>query len=249
MNDTNNPAGPNILVVLVDQMRRQATGHMGDPNVRTPTLDHMASRGLTFTAACSSYPVCVPFRFTLMTGEYAHSRDVPSLGYRMSPAERTLGEAIATAGYDTAYIGKWHLYGNFGVAALQSQAQSNRTRVPPNHRRGFDHWRGFELSNAFYDTWYFADDEREPRRLDGYQTDGLFGLCAEYLDGRRAGSRPFFAILSVEPPHPPFVAPPANDRRVRERGDLHLPANVSRTDARRLSPGWRNAQNAGGPPR
>jgi len=156
---------PDILVVLVDQLARHALSRYGDPNTRTPEIDRMAAEGLAFEAMCSTFPACVPFRFSMMTGQYAHSRMVPALGYRMSPAERTLGEAIQAAGYQTAYMGKWHLYSLYGVVGNQTLAQANRTPIPASHRRGWDIWRGFELRNDFYDTWFFEDDDPEPKRL------------------------------------------------------------------------------------
>ena len=75
---------PNILVLLSDQLRRQALGIYGDPDARTPHLDAFAQQGVRFDNACSTYPICVPFRFTLMTGEYAHVRKVPGIEYVMS---------------------------------------------------------------------------------------------------------------------------------------------------------------------
>ena len=105
---------PNIILIISDQLRRQALGCYGDPNVSTPNIDALAAAGARFDAASSTYPVCVPFRFTLMTGEYAHTRFIPSIEWRMSPAERTLADEFNDAGYATALFGKWHLYGNFG---------------------------------------------------------------------------------------------------------------------------------------
>ena len=209
---------PNIVVVFVDQMRRDAMSCAGDPNVMTPNLDRMARNGVRFTSACSTFPACVPFRFSMMTGEYAHSRNVPALGYRLSPAERTLGDAIKAQGYATAYIGKWHLYSAYGVSGGLTLSQASRTPVPASHRRGIDYWRGFELRNEFYDTFYFADDHPEPRRLEGHQTDGLFALAVDYLENRRDADSPFFLVLSVEAPHPPFMASEESLRRVCERG-------------------------------
>ena len=83
---------PNILVVLSDQLRRQALACYGDPDARTPHTTQLARDGIAFDQACSTYPICVPFRFTLMTGEYAHTRLVPGIEWRMSPAERTLAD-------------------------------------------------------------------------------------------------------------------------------------------------------------
>ena len=85
---------PNIIVILSDQLRRDALGVYGDPNVATPNIDRLARKGVRFTNACSTFPVCVPFRFTLMTGEYAHSRFVPEIEWRMSPAQRTLADEV-----------------------------------------------------------------------------------------------------------------------------------------------------------
>ena len=81
---------PNLLVVLCDQLRRDALGAFGDPNVATPHLDRLAKAGVSFTAACSSYPI----RVTLMTGKDAHSRFVSGIEWRMSPAERALAEGV-----------------------------------------------------------------------------------------------------------------------------------------------------------
>lgn len=209
---------PNIVVVLVDQMRRDALSCAGDPNVRTPNIDALAARGMRFTAANSTFPACVPFRFSLLTGQYAHSRNVPALGYRLSPAERTLGEAVAAQGYATAYIGKWHLYSAYGVSGGLSLSQTARTPIPASHRRGFAYWRGFELRNDFFDTWVFSDDNPEPEHLEGHQTDALFDKAFQYIEQDRPQDAPFFLMLSVEAPHPPFMATPEHLARVQARG-------------------------------
>jgi len=97
---------PNIIVLLADQLRRSAISLYGDPNIQTTACDEMASLGVAFRNACSTSPVCVPFRFSFMTGQYAHSRAVPSIEYRMSPTERTLADDFNDANYETIYIGK-----------------------------------------------------------------------------------------------------------------------------------------------
>ena len=102
----------------------------GDPNVATPAIDALADSGARFDAASATYPVCVPSRFTLMTGEHAHTRFVPSIEWRMSPAERTLADEFNEAGYDTAYFGKWHLHGNFGVLPGHNVVKASRTAIP-----------------------------------------------------------------------------------------------------------------------
>jgi len=229
---------PNVIVVLADQLRRDALSFMGDPNVRTPNIDAMAAEGVVFEAMSSTFPTCVPFRFSMLTGEYAHSRAVPALGYRLSPAERTIGDVMVEAGHATAYIGKWHLDTLYGITGGQSLVQANRRPIPKSHRRGFEHWRGFELRNSFFDTCYFADDDPEPKRIEGYQTDGLFDLAHRYIETERPKDRPFFMILSVEAPHPPFEAPEPSVDAVRARGPLRHRPNVDIAGIRFFPPEW-----------
>jgi arylsulfatase A-like enzyme len=216
------PVVPNIIWVFADQLRGQALGHAGDPNVRTPHIDRLAATGVRFTAACATYPVCVPFRFSLLTGEYAHSRWVPTLDWRMSPAERTIAHELGDAGYDTIYVGKWHLNGSIPPGDARA---INRQPVAPGFRGGFREWHGFNLRNGYFDTCVFHGDDETPVALPGYQTDGLFDIALDCLrrrgvsGGDRTGGRrrPFFLALSVEAPHPPHEAPEADLRRLRAR--------------------------------
>lgn len=219
---------PNILVFFGDQHRRQAMGCMGDPDAVTPNLDGLSRRGVTFTAACSTYPICVPFRFTLMTGQYAHSRCVPGIEWRMSPAERTLADEFNDGGYDSYYYGKWHLYGGHGRKPFSSAIAAGKTIVPREHQGRWKHWRGFELRNDPFDTWYSFDDEQAVRRVPGYQTDGLTTMAIEELT-QRDRTRPFAAVISVEPPHNPFIAPPEYEARWKDR-PLTLPPNFAAPD-------------------
>ncbi len=205
-------ARSNVLIVLADQLRRDALGVYGDPNVSTPAIDRLARTGVRFDAVCSTYAVCVPFRFTLMTGEYAHTRNVPALHFRMDPSERTLADEFNENGYHTVYVGKWHLDGC-------------RPQDPiPRERQGrWNKWYGFELRNSHFDSWYFEDDAPERKRIEDYQTDGLFSLAMDYIDGtERPRDKPFCCVISVEPPHFPYEAPEAYMQKWRGR-DVQLP--------------------------
>ncbi len=238
-------ARPNILWVFADQMRGQAMSCAGDANVRTPHLDALAAGGVRFTNACSSYPLCVPFRFTILTGEYAHSRWIPALDWRMSPAERTIAHEFNDAGYHTCYVGKWHLNGSIPPGDAKG---INRMPVLPGCRGGFTEWHGFNLRNGFFDTCVFHGDDPTPVHLGKYQTDGLFDIALDCLvDRAKNPDDPFFMVLSLEAPHPPHEAPEANLSRVRERGIQPRP-NVSfalPTDGAAYPPGLRwNEQRA-----
>lgn len=213
---------PNILIILSDQLRRHALGCYGDSTAKTSNIDALAARGVQFDNACSSYPVCVPFRFTFMTGIPAHSRLVPAIEWRMAPTERTLADEFNEQGYETFYIGKWHLDGGHG--RMGSALQTGRTPVRKVNQGRWQRWSGFELRNDPYDTYYFRDDDPVPRPIEGYQTDGLFDIAMDYLATRDESSRPFCLVLSVEPPHPPFVAPPELERAWLAR-EISLPEN------------------------
>lgn len=227
---------PNILIILSDQLRRDALGVYGDANVSTPNIDQLALDGVRFTQACSTYPICVPFRFTMMTGAYAHSRYVPAIQYRMSPAERTLADEFNEADYHTVYIGKWHLYAGHGILPDHPAKKSNLTPVPRIHQGRWQKWLAFECANAPFNTYYFEDDDPTPRRLEKYQTDGLFDLAMDYLSNRKDVEQPFCCVLSVEPPHFPLEAPPELEKKWRDR-PLKLPPNFMHKEPYDM-PGW-----------
>ena len=218
---------PNILVVLSDQLRRQALACYGDPDARTPHTTQLARDGIVFDQACSTYPICVPFRFTLMTGEYAHTRLVPGIEWRMSPAERTLADEFNESGYETIYVGKWHLDGGHG--RLGSAVQTNRCPVKRPYQGRWQKWFGFELRNGPFDTCYFEDDDPTPIPIEGYQTDGLFDIAMNYLAEDRDQQRPFCMVLSVEPPHDPFEAP-VEYQTPWEAREIELPPNFEAAD-------------------
>jgi arylsulfatase A-like enzyme len=214
---------PNVILVISDQLRRQALGAYGDPNAVTPTIDALAAAGTRFTQASSTYPVCVPYRFTLMTGQYAHTRFIPAIEWRMSPAERTLADEFNDAGYATALFGKWHLYGNFGHYPGHTVVKASRTPVPRPFQGRFQRFAGFDICNDPFDTYYTNEDDPTLHKIDGYQTDGLFDLAIDYIKEQR--DRPFFTVLSVEPPHPIFTPPPEYVQRWQDR-DIVLRDNV-----------------------
>lgn len=208
---------PNLLIILTDQLRRQALSCYGETNLHTPHIDALAESGTRFTNSYSTYPICVPFRFTMITGQYAHSRQVPGINWRMSPVERTLADEFNDAGYETAYVGKWHLYGGAGMALMKRP-------VPREHQGRWHKWLGFEFRNSHFDSVYFEDDDPTPRPLKPYQTDGCFDVAMRYLQNRPQPQKPFCCVVSVEPPHPPYEAPPELEEKWLER-DLDLPPN------------------------
>lgn len=212
---------PNVLWIFGDQHRAQALGSAGDPNVHTPNLDRLASGGLTFVGAVGGSPLCSPCRGSLLTGRYPHHA-VPGHQDPIPDGMPTVAHPFREAGYRTAYFGKWHIDG-----FKESNGRAAFHAVPRHRRGGFDTWIGYENNNAQWDCHVHghADDGLEiPRhRLVGYETDALTSLAVDYLRRRAADAMPFFCVLSVQPPHDPYEAPPRWMRR-------HTPGRVRLRD-------------------
>jgi arylsulfatase A-like enzyme len=201
-------ARPNVIWVFGDQLRAQALSGAGDPNARTPNLDRAGVNGVTFTRAVSGFPLCCPFRGSLLAGRYPH-RCVPGHEYPLPEGQKTIADVFNANDYRTAYFGKWHLGGwheRDGRAAFFI--------TDPARRGGFQTWLGYENNNSQWDSWVHGGSGRDAvhYRLPGYETDALTDRLIAYIKDRKTGADgaadpPFFAALSVQPPHDPYVAP------------------------------------------
>jgi len=134
---------PNVVFVFADQLRRCATGFGGDPNVTTPAMDRLANESLNFERAISGMPVCCPARATLMTGLYAHHHGVLANDVPLEEGFPKLAEQFVGAGYQTAYIGKWHIHG-----------RGRKAYIPPEGRHGFQYWKALECTHDYNDSAY-----------------------------------------------------------------------------------------------
>lgn len=200
---------PNVIWLIADQWRAQAVGANGDPNVHTPNIDRLAKSGINFDQARSGFPLCCPFRGSMLTSRYANHM-VPGHEYPLPQGQPTIANLLNDAGYHTGYFGKWHLDGfheKDGRAAMHI--------VPPDRRGGFQTWIGYENNNSPWDSWVHGGAGKDAfhYRLPGYETDELTNLFLKYIEERAADKapgapKPFFAVLSVQPPHNPYIAPP-----------------------------------------
>jgi len=202
-------ARPNVIWVFGDQHRAQALSCHGDPNARTPNIDNMAVEGVTFTNAVAGFPLCCPFRGSLISGRYPH-HCVRGHEFPLPDGQRTVAHAFNDAGYHTAYFGKWHLAGFH-----ESNGRAAFYITDPAKRGGFETWAGYDNNNSQYDSWVHGGEGKDAfhYRLPGYETDELSNLLIKYLKERgdeqqKPGAKPFFAALSVQPPHDPYIAPP-----------------------------------------
>lgn len=209
----------NVIWIISDQHRAQALSTNFDPNVHTPNLDIMSKNGVNFNRAVSGFPICCPFRASALTSKQ-HHKCMTGHEYTMPEGQKTIADVFNDNDYDTAYFGKWHLDGCRNNFAMHI--------VPPERRGGFKKWIGYENNNSQWNTWvhgHMDDKEVSQFKLDGYETDTLTDMMIDYIENQQDSDTPFFSVLSVQPPHEPYVAP-AEYMRKYHWNDIELRPNV-----------------------
>ena len=206
---------PNILFFFSDQQRWDTCGCYGQPLAVTPNLDRMAAEGVRFEHAFTCQPVCGPARACLQTGTYATETGCITNGVPLPLDAKTIAHHAGDAGYQTAYIGKWHL-----ASMAHGTAQNFVTAaVPPERRGGWrDHWLAsdvLEFTSHGYDG-YMHDGDGNRVDFTGYRADCVTDFVLDYLReprDERDADRPFFLMVSyIEPHH-------QNDRNCYEGPD------------------------------
>ena len=178
---------PNLLFVFSDQHRKHAVGFMKEDPVITPNLDQLASEGMAFTNAISSSPICTPMRASLLTGMYPHSNGVLMNGDPLGHGQKCIGEVFKEHGYQTGYIGKWHLW----------KAQF----VPPEERHGFDFWHANNYNGDHFHRIYWRDEEKPYIDERGWNVSHEVDVAIEYIEEALTREAPFVLFVSHHPPH------------------------------------------------
>ena len=127
------PKQPNVESgCWADQLRAQALSCNGETNICTPNIDQLAMRGVNFTAAVSGYPLCCPYRGSMLTGLYPN-HCTPGHDKRPAAGAKDYRHVLHDAGYHTAYFGKWHLDAEGAAAAIRPNREVFHI-VKPEHR-------------------------------------------------------------------------------------------------------------------
>ncbi len=204
---------PNIVFLLADQWRAQATGYSGNEDVLTPNLDKLAKESVNFTHAVSCCPVCTPYRASLITGQFPLTHGLFLNDLYLNDKALTIAEVYKQAGYETAYIGKWHLDGN------------GRDRfIPRNRRQGFDYWKVLECTHNYNRSLYYEEID-EVKTWEGYDAIAQTKDAVEYINNN-SKKKPFILFLSWGPPHSPYNTAPQKYKELYENRDIKLRPNV-----------------------
>ncbi len=220
----------NILLYFTDQQRADTVGCYGQPLSITPALDRLAKEGVRFDNAFTAQPVCGPCRALFQTGRYPTEIGCYRNNQMLPHDVKTLANYIEEAGYETAYIGKWHLASDGELEATPT-IDHTITAIPREYRGGYTgFWRTsdvLEFTSHGYDGYVF-DENNNRIDFEGYRADCMADFALEYLD-KKESDKPFFMTISqIEPHH-------QNDRKCYEgpKGskekykDFVLPADLA----------------------
>ncbi|BCX46319.1 arylsulfatase [Haloferula helveola] len=209
---------PNIVLVMTDDQGYGPVGRHGHPWIRTPNLDALYDKSTRFTRFFVS-PTCAPTRSAIMTGRHPMKNGVTHTileRERMTLDATTLPEVLKTAGYTTGIFGKWHL--------------GDEEEYQPRNR-GFDEefiHGGGGIGQSYNCSCadapgnkYFDPVLRHNGRFvktKGYCTDLFFTAAIGWMKEQADAEKPFFAYISTNAPHGPFIAPPEDEKYFQDLG-------------------------------
>jgi N-acetylglucosamine-6-sulfatase len=181
------PARPNVVVVLTDDQRWDCLGVAGHPYLKTPNIDRLAREGAYFKNAFCTTALCSPCRATILSGLYAHAHKVLNNFTEYPNDLPSFPRQLQTVGYETAYIGKWHM------------GEENDAKRP-----GFDYFVTHKGQGKYYGTEFNIDGTREVKK--GYYTHVVTDLALDWL--KRPRQKPFALMIGHKAPHSFYVPEP-----------------------------------------
>ncbi len=186
-------AKPNILFILTDDQRADALGLAGNQHLRTPNIDRLGKEGVYFKNAFCTTSLCSPSRASILSGLYAHKHGVVN-NFTEYPANfKSFPMQLQSIGYDTAYIGKWHM------------GEENDEPRP-----GFNYFVTHKGQGKYFDTEFnFNGKKREV--LPGYYTTVVTDMAEEWLN-RSHDSKPWCLMIGHKAPHSFYFPEPKNEK-------------------------------------
>jgi arylsulfatase A-like enzyme len=197
---------PNILFVLLDDLRWDTPGYAGHPHVRTPQIDRIANEGVNFKNAFCTTSLCSPSRASLLSGVYAHTHGVTNNFTEIPANLETFPKALQQAGYATAYVGKYHM------------GEANDEPRP-----GFDYFVTHKGQGKYFDTEFNLNGQRRDT-LKGYYTTVVTDLALEWLKQDHAG-KPWLLMVGHKAPHS-FYTPEPKFQHVFDDVRVPYPASA-----------------------
>ena len=212
---------PNVLFVLSDQHRYCSMPGVDGCEVLAPNLVRLQRAGTSFVNCYSNYPVCAPARGMLLSGRWPSDTGVVNNLSELEPSDSSLGAVFARGGYQTCFIGKWHLH-----AGPPETVDGNDRYIPPGPgRHGFERMGVWTETNRHWDSLCYEEANGTAVRTRGYNATLMTDEALEFLRDRDT-DRPFFLFLSLNPPHPPLDDAPEEYLRLYADRGLSMRENV-----------------------
>lgn len=193
----------NLIYIFADQLRYGSVGYNGDEKAMTPNIDAFSKECTIMDNAVSGHPVCAPYRASLLTGKYTTSTGMVINEIRISQNHITFPNVLRDAGYETCYIGKWHLWAN----VWGDHFNPDNSYIPEGQRLGFDdYFAGFNFHHDYYSPLaYYHLNSKDKIYYDGYEPDCQTDMAIEHLTRLSKGDKPFAFFLSLGTPHDPWI--------------------------------------------
>ena len=199
---------PNIVFILADDQRSDTIRALGNTNIQTPSLDHLVDHGTVFLNAITAVPICVASRAEILTGRDGLNNGKQDAGDSPYVHAVAWGSALAQAGYDTCYVGKWHTKGrpsDFGYVKAKGLFGSGGSAFPLTYARD---WKGMDVTG--YRGWVFQTDDKKlfPERGVGLLPDISQDFADAAIDFISSNQdEPFFLHVNFTAPHDPLFFP------------------------------------------
>lgn len=177
---------PNVLLILCDDLRWNALGCTGHPHVKTPNIDRIAAEGIIFENAFCTTSLCSPSRASILSGLYAHQHGVTNNFTEYPSALNSFPKQLQAAGYETAYIGKWHM------------GENN-----DDPRPGFDWFVTHKGQGKYFDT-EFNFHGKERKVVPGYYTTVVTDMAEDWIE-KRDSDKPWMLMLGQKAPHSFYI--------------------------------------------
>lgn len=212
---------PNIVFIFVDQLRNQSLGYNGETNITTPNIDSLAAKGFVFNNALATAPVCGPYRGMLQTGRYPSKTGLFINWVDPDTTQTCLAHLFNQNGYETGFIGKWHL--NAGFLERNGMDYDKKSTMhgekmkgfndPDNHsefvepgpyRLGYKYWAAYNFHTNFSKNCYYYEDEPKKKFFRPYETDGEVSVAINFMEKNKDSNKPFMLMIAPHPPHNPW---------------------------------------------
>lgn len=206
---------PNIIYLIVDQMRAEAAGFNGNKDVSSPNIDKIAKKSINLKNAISGMSVCTPYRAQLMSGMYPTSTGVFMNDVMLDTTLTTLGKVYKNNGYDTGFIGKWHIDGH-----------GRESYIPEERHQGFDYWKTLECTHNYLKSYYYTGNSPVKNTWEGYDAIAQSEEAASYIKAHAKQEKAFLLFVSLGPPHDPYQTAPEKYKNLYKDKSISINPNV-----------------------